>query len=136
MGATKLKPRGKPFEKGNTKGFKKGNAGGPGRQKRETEKTYLIAMRDNIPLDAWIKIVARAKKDAMAGDARARDWISKYLVGDDPITIIELYEELEQVKAINARVEKLVVERQRQHQRDQQPESVNGQTGTDGPYTA
>ncbi|MCE9555663.1 MAG: hypothetical protein K8T91_20125 [Planctomycetes bacterium] len=60
--------------------FAKGNPGGPGRPRREREREYLAVLSEAVPLDKWRAIVERAVVDATAGDARSRDWISKYLV--------------------------------------------------------
>ena len=60
--------------------FAPGNAGGPGRPRRRTEADYLAALSDQVPLDAWSQIVGRAVGDAIAGDAKARDWLSRYLL--------------------------------------------------------
>ena len=62
--------------------FAKGNAGGPGRPKREVETDYLAAITDGVSLDDWQAIVTRAAAEAKQGDARARDWISRYLLGN------------------------------------------------------
>ena len=62
--------------------FLPGTAPGPGRPSRPVEKNYLRALCDVCPLDAWGEIVRRAVKDARAGDANAREWLAKYLLGD------------------------------------------------------
>lgn len=56
--------------------------GGPGQPKRETERDYLAALSEAVGIDAWRQVVARAVKDAKAGDGKARDWLAKYLIGD------------------------------------------------------
>jgi len=60
--------------------FAKGNAGGPGRPKREVERDYLQAIRDTISRKDIIEIAKRAVRDAKGGDGKARDWISRYLL--------------------------------------------------------
>ncbi|MBI5879945.1 MAG: hypothetical protein HZB53_20040 [Chloroflexi bacterium] len=70
--------------------FTAGNPGGPGRPPRATERAYLASMADSITLDDWRQIVARAVADAKAGDKSARDWLSRYLLGETPITLTEL----------------------------------------------
>ena len=62
--------------------FAKGNSGGPGRPKLERERKYMETMTSVCTEDDWRKIVERAVKDAIKGDYRARDWLSKYLLGD------------------------------------------------------
>ncbi|MCB0123666.1 MAG: hypothetical protein KDE58_15545 [Caldilineaceae bacterium] len=61
--------------------FTAGNPGGPGRKKREAEEVYLATMEQVATLDAWRKICDRAVADAIAGDAKARSWLSGYLLG-------------------------------------------------------
>ena len=62
--------------------FARGNAGGPGRPRRETEREYLEAISEVVKQADWRRIVGKAKEDAIAGDAKARDWLGKYLIGD------------------------------------------------------
>jgi hypothetical protein len=62
--------------------FSLGNPGGPGRPPRLTEAAYLAALAEEVPLEVWRIICQRAVRDALAGDARARDWLSRYLMGN------------------------------------------------------
>jgi hypothetical protein len=64
------------------------------------EREYLSALAEAVALEDWRQIVARAVQDAKAGDARAREWLSKHLMGDDPLALAELADELERVKAM------------------------------------
>ena len=64
--------------------FARGNEGGPGRPKRQTEREYLRAMVGVVALDDWAEIAKRARDDAKAGDAKARAWLARYLVGEPP----------------------------------------------------
>lgn len=61
--------------------FAVGNAGGPGRPRRDAEAAYLEAMAEACPLERWRAIVGRAVADAEGGDAKARDWLVGYLLG-------------------------------------------------------
>jgi hypothetical protein len=70
--------------------FAQGNTGGPGRPKRSVERHYLAALGDAVSLDAWRAIVDRAVADAQAGDHSARMWLAKYLIGNDPPTLLSL----------------------------------------------
>jgi hypothetical protein len=74
--------------------FVKGNPGGPGRPKREVERRYLKALIGAVPIREWKEIVRRAVEDAKQGDGVARNWLSKHLCGDDPLSLIEIVEEL------------------------------------------
>ena len=62
--------------------FAAGNPGGPGRPRRVTERDYLAALAEECPPETWRRICRRAVADAEAGDARARDWIARYLIGN------------------------------------------------------
>lgn len=70
--------------------FASGNPGGPGRPRRAIELDYLAALGNAVTLPAWQRIVARALADAEAGDPRARDWITKHVIGDSPVRLIDL----------------------------------------------
>jgi hypothetical protein len=74
--------------------FAKGWAGGPGRPKKATETKYLKALVGQVPLKEWRLVVKRALHDAKGGDAAARAWLSKHLVGDDPLTFAALLEDV------------------------------------------
>jgi hypothetical protein len=60
--------------------FLPGNPGGPGRPRRAVELDYLATMTEAVPPDRWRAIVERAAALAEEGDARARDWLSRYLL--------------------------------------------------------
>lgn len=62
--------------------FASGNAGGPGRPPRPVERDYLASLGDSVPLESWKKIVATAVDRAIEGDSKARDWLSRYLLGN------------------------------------------------------
>lgn len=61
--------------------FAKGNPGGPGRPSRAVERDYLAMLSDRCPPEVWAEVVDRAVEDARKGDAAARAWLSKYLLG-------------------------------------------------------
>jgi len=61
--------------------FAIGNPGGPGRPQRATERHYLAVLAEEVPLETWRAICLRAVADAKKGDAKAREWIAKYLLG-------------------------------------------------------
>jgi hypothetical protein len=78
------------FKPGNQ--HRKGKPGGPGRPRREVEREYLEAFKSEVPPERWGKIIGRAATDAENGDGVARAWLSKHLVGDDPLELIKLRE--------------------------------------------
>src|SRR5579884_943112 len=46
-----------------------------------TERDYLAALGDACPPAIWREIVARAVEDAKAGDGKAREFLTRYLIG-------------------------------------------------------
>lgn len=70
--------------------FVAGNAGGPGRPRRAIEREYLAVISEAVTLDDWRAIVAHAVDVAKQGDDKARAWLAKYVIGDNPITLTEL----------------------------------------------
>jgi hypothetical protein len=70
--------------------FAMGNPGGPGRPRRAIEREYLATISDGCPPDAWAEIVRRTVEEAKRGDAKARDWLARYLVGDNVTTLVAL----------------------------------------------
>ena len=63
--------------------FKKGNPGGPGRPARMIESDYLATLSEQVPSEAWATIVVDAVSRARNGDAKAREWLSRYLLPND-----------------------------------------------------
>jgi hypothetical protein len=70
--------------------FTVGNPGGPGRPRRPVEREYLRALNEAVSLDDWKEVVQAAVADAKEGDAKAREWLARYLIGDDPPRLIDL----------------------------------------------
>jgi hypothetical protein len=70
--------------------FVAGNAGGPGRPRRAIEREYLGVISNVVSLEDWREIVAHAVEVAKQGDDKARQWLAKYVVGDNPISLTEL----------------------------------------------
>jgi hypothetical protein len=70
--------------------FMKGHPGGPGRPRRAVEQEYLVTLNAAVTLEAWRQIVDRAVADALKGDGKARDFLAKYLIGDNPPSLTEL----------------------------------------------
>lgn len=70
--------------------FVVGNPGGPGRPRRAIEREYLAAISEAVSLDDWRAIVGQAVKAAKEGDDKARAWLARYVIGDNPITLTEL----------------------------------------------
>jgi hypothetical protein len=70
--------------------FANGNSGGPGRPRRTVEADYLAALSDMVGIDDWHAIVMRAVLQAKAGDGKARDWLSRHLLGAEPPKLLDL----------------------------------------------
>jgi hypothetical protein len=49
--------------------------------RRPIEREYLATLNAAVPLKTWQAICKRAADDALAGDAKARDWLAKWLLG-------------------------------------------------------
>jgi hypothetical protein len=73
--------------------FTKGGIAGPGRPRgtltAEQRSEYLVRLKDRIPFSKWEAICDKAIEQALEGDARAREWISSYLVGR-PLQAVEI----------------------------------------------
>ena len=54
------------------------------------EREYLTALNETVSLEDWSKIVAKAVADAIAGDWRGREWLSKYVLGDSPPSLLRI----------------------------------------------
>jgi hypothetical protein len=67
-----------------------GHPGGPGRPRRAVEQEYLAVLADAVPLRLWKEIVARAVRDAIAGDPMSRRWIGEHLLGRKPESLTAL----------------------------------------------
>jgi hypothetical protein len=78
--------------------FEKGDAGGPGRPRKKVERRYLQSLIGCVPLRRWRQVVCKALEDAEQGDAKARDWLSRHLVGSEPLLMLELADRLEQLE--------------------------------------
>lgn len=65
------------FVEGNTAAQR--NSGG--RPKRSVEEKYLKALSRRVTMKEWNKVIEVAIQFAKAGDAKARQWLSDYLMG-------------------------------------------------------
>jgi hypothetical protein len=69
--------------------FAPGWRGGPGRPRRSVEAGDLAALSEAVPLATWEKIYETAVAQAVSVDAKAREWISGYLIGK-PLAAVEV----------------------------------------------
>src|SRR5215472_13738399 len=61
--------------------FLPGHPGMGGRPRRAVEADYLAALSEAVPVEKWREIVETAIDQAVAGDAKAREWVGSYLIG-------------------------------------------------------
>lgn len=67
---------------GTAKLFQRGGPGGPGRPRKSVEGRYLRGIQKLCRQEQWKAICEKAIAQAIEGDFRARDWLSKYLLPD------------------------------------------------------
>ena len=80
--------------------FVKGASGNPqGRLPKETEKTYLEVCQNTCTFDVWREITMKAVEQAKRGDARARQWLSDYLIGK-PLQMVMAVQEKQETEII------------------------------------
>ena len=73
--------------------FVKGASGNPkGRLPKETETSYMQVSESVCTFDVWREITMKAVEQAKRGDARARQWLSDYLIGK-PISMVMAVQE-------------------------------------------
>lgn len=61
--------------------WRKGQSGNPaGRPKRVKEAEYLRLLNQQVTATCWVRIIDKAIKQALEGDAKAREWLSRYLL--------------------------------------------------------
>jgi hypothetical protein len=46
------------------------------------EPSHLLTLSDTVPPERWKRICEKAAALAEEGDAKAREWLARYLVGD------------------------------------------------------
>ena len=80
--------------------FVKGASGNPqGRLPKQTETSYLQVSESVCTFDVWREITMKAVEQAKRGDARARQWLSDYLVGK-PISMVMAVQEKQETEII------------------------------------
>ncbi len=94
--------------------FSPGNPGGPGRPRRTVEHDYLAVLGNAVSPEDWREVVARAVSDAKGGDARARDWLTKNLIGNDPPQLIELAANEQRGETIDSTIANLAGKQKRE----------------------
>ncbi|MBN2024917.1 MAG: hypothetical protein JW809_19225 [Pirellulales bacterium] len=89
--------------------------------RRPIEREYLATLNTAVPLTTWRAICQRAADDALAGDARARDWLAKWLLSIQgrPLTVLAA----EEVGAEAAAAAEREIETRRQTIEDERQEA-------------
>ena len=91
--------------------FIQGSAGGPGRPARAIESDYLRALSDRLSLETWGEICDKAIEQAKEGEPKAREWLARYAIGAEPLSLLELAANevigLSSVYAVAAHIDKL-----------------------------
>ena len=59
--------------------------GGPGRPRRDVELQYLKTFSQKVTPEVWAGIVEKAVELALKGEKDSRNWLSKYLLGDNTV---------------------------------------------------
>lgn len=71
-------------------------------KRRPIEREYLATLNAAVPLTVWRKICRRTVDDALAGDAKAREWLSKWLLPADSRQLTVMAAEEAQADATTA----------------------------------
>jgi hypothetical protein len=90
---------------------------GRSKPRRPIEREYLATLNAAVPLDTWQAICKRAADDALAGDAKARDWLAKWLLGLESRLLTTLAAE-ESVVALAEAAETEIASRRKQIEND------------------
>ncbi len=96
--------------------FAAGNKGGPGRPRRAIESTYLATLGDVVGIDDWAAIVRRAVEDAKQGDSQSRQWLSRYVLGNEPTTLLAIAGREVRAESEADDADEIQQEAERQHQ--------------------
>lgn len=71
-----------------------------GRTPRQVEREYLDVTMDSVSTDEWRRVVRKALEDAMAGDAKARDWLSRWLMPREGQTVDDTIREMIELQVV------------------------------------
>lgn len=71
-------------------------ANGKSPTRRPIEREYLATLNAVVSLDTWKTICQKAVDEALAGDAKARDWLSRWLMTFEtrPLTVLAAEESM------------------------------------------
>jgi len=83
--------------------------------RRPVEREYVGALNAAVPIPAWQRICERAVNDALAGDAKAREWLSKWLMQTETRTLTLMAAEESQSDPAAAVEQEIADQRERLH---------------------
>jgi hypothetical protein len=106
--------------------FANGNPGGPGRPRQAIEREYLAVLGEAVSLDDWREVVVRALAQAKAGSDKAREWLTRYLLGNEPPTLLEMAAKQHRGLAADDEVADLSAEHAREAERQAQFDAIIG----------
>jgi len=81
--------------------------------RRPVEREYVGALNAAVPIATWQRICERAVNDALAGDAKAREWLSKWLMQIETRTLTVLAAEESQSDPKTAAEQEIADQRER-----------------------
>lgn len=81
---------------------------GQGRPRRAVEASYLAELRDRVPVSEWGAIIDKARDDAKGGDAVARQFLAKYLLGCEAPTLHHLAKMEDAAGSVDEAVERSI----------------------------
>jgi len=67
--------------------FLKGHKGLGGRKRRSVEVEYLACLSSVVSLSQWKKVCETALRQAIAGDDRSREFLARYVLGRNPVSL-------------------------------------------------
>ncbi len=102
--------------------FLPGNPDGPGRPPRAIERDYLSIAGNTITMEDWKALVEMTLDRAKAGDAKAREWITRICIGTKPPTLKELA--TKEVRGVSS-TEEIEVEKEREEQFERSVKEYN-----------
>lgn len=88
--------------------FGPGNKFGKGRPRRSIETEYIAALSDTVSLEDWRGVCRKALEKALSGDHRAREWLTRYLIGAEPPSLVSLAAMEANADGLDAAAEKQV----------------------------
>jgi hypothetical protein len=58
--------------------------------RRVIERDYLAALTEAVPLETWREICKKAAEQAKQGYSKPREWLARYLLGEERMELLTL----------------------------------------------